>query len=56
MTKKTTTFIILDINTTIVAINNHMTIIQIHRRINIINDVLLNGRSTCKYHHKAIEN
>jgi hypothetical protein len=43
MTNKTIPFVAPKVITTIVAINNHMVIIHIHIRKNIVDDVLLNG-------------
>ncbi len=42
---KTTTFVVHDINTTIVAIDNHMVVIQIQIGRNTIDDVLLDRGS-----------
>jgi hypothetical protein len=43
MNEKVTIFIVLNISTTLVDINNHMAVIQIKIDINTINDVLLDG-------------
>jgi hypothetical protein len=45
MTNKTTPFVVLDISTTTITMNNHMAIIQIQIGRNIILDVLLDGGS-----------
>jgi hypothetical protein len=45
MTNKTTPFVVFDINTTTIIMNNHMVIIQIHIGRNIILDLLLDGGS-----------
>jgi len=39
--EKATTSVVLDINTTVVAINNHMAVIQVQIGRNTIDDVLL---------------
>jgi hypothetical protein len=44
-TKKQVGFLILEIRTAIIIINNHMTIIQVKIRKNRIEDVLLDGGS-----------
>jgi len=41
--EEATTSIVLDINTTIMAINNHMVVIQVQISRNTIDDVLLDG-------------
>ncbi len=43
--EKTTTFVVLDINTTLVAIDDYMAKIQIQIGRNTIDDVLLDGGS-----------
>ncbi len=43
--EKAITFVVLDISTTIVAIYNHMAIIQVQIDRNTIGDVLLDGGS-----------
>jgi hypothetical protein len=43
MTNKTIPFVAPKVTTTTVAIDNHMAIIHIHIRKNIVDDVLLNG-------------
>jgi hypothetical protein len=50
-TDKTPTFVVLNISTRLVAIDNHMIVIQVQIGKNIINDVLLNGQN----HLKTIE-
>jgi len=45
MNEKTTISIVLDISTTIIAINNHMALIQVHMGRNMIDDVVLDGGS-----------
>ncbi len=41
--EKTTTFVIFDINTTTMVIDNHMVVIQVQIGRNTIDDVILDG-------------
>ncbi len=50
-TDKTPTFVVLNISTRLVAIDNHMIVIQVQIGKKIIDDVLLNGQN----HFKTIE-
>ncbi len=43
--EKATTFVVPDISTIAVAIDNHMVVIQVHIDKNIIDDVFLDGKS-----------
>ncbi len=43
--EKATTFVVLDINTIVVAIDDHMVVIQVQIDKNIIDDVFLDGGS-----------
>jgi len=43
--EKATTFVVPDISTIVVAIDNHMVVIQVHIDKNIIDDVFLDGGS-----------
>lgn len=43
MNEKTTSYVVPNINTTTIAIDNHMVVIQIHIGKNTIDDVLLDG-------------
>jgi hypothetical protein len=43
MTNKTIPFVAPKVTTTIIAIDNHMVIIHVHIRKNIVDDVLLDG-------------
>jgi hypothetical protein len=43
MNEKTTMYVVLDIRIIIMAINNHMVVIQVQIGINTIDDVLLDG-------------
>jgi hypothetical protein len=45
LNEKTTTFVVLNISTTIVAIDNHMVVIQVQIGRNTIDDVLLDEGS-----------
>ncbi len=45
LNEKTTTFVVPNINTTIVAIDNHMVVIQVQIGRNTIDDVLLDEGS-----------
>ncbi len=55
LNEKTTTFVVPNISTTIVAIGNHMVVFQVQIDRNTIDDVLLDGGSG-KYYHRAIKN
>jgi hypothetical protein len=43
MNEKATSYVVHDISTTIVVIDNHMVVIQVHIGRNTIDDVLLDG-------------
>jgi hypothetical protein len=43
MNEKSITLVVLDISTTIVAIDNHIVVIQVQIGIRMVDDVLLDG-------------